>query len=561
MTCGHIQPTVSKAGAPAWLLRDAPLWVGFLLIAALSFVSPIAAVALLAAACLLAMAKWPNSALGVATFVLGFKQIFGLDPSQTRLLMLVALGGVATQALCDRRSWTIAQHLQRYPLLALLAISLLLDAAHVASAPSQESALRLGWHLLTTLAALRTAALADDVEAMRSLKYSLIAAGILIALISMIYLYVPWPALVGDIFVHTEILRLVGVQDDANSIARWFLPAAIAALMAHDRHQSAWTFLFVVAAAIVLYATASKSGLIWFGFAWLLTVFFSGRWRAAGTAVLAMAVGAALWFGAIEHPLKRYAATWWYEAKISNDGAVAVAYDLYTKPNSIYEHLSKYAPKALFGNFLMSLRVNTSSVPLAVDPKMQAANTSGWRTFKAARDWSHIHDARIKVIPGSDYSLAIFESGNRRRLWTIGFNVFRSHFWWGIGAEGWPDEMIHHLGFPYVSPHDGFLHVAGSYGLLGALLYIAALWRIGWLVLARQGDQWALFTVACYFGFELFDVSCVFTPTIIGAVICMLIGRVEGAMCSQMKSISDQDMKRATGTMIGEAGSAHEGIG
>lgn len=528
---------------PMRLPNDGLIWAGFLALAALSFLNPMAATGALAVACLLAMAKWPDRALGIAAFALGFKQIFALGPSQTKLVMVVVLAGVAAQALWDPRTRGIVARLHRYPLLALLAFSLVLNAAHVVGTPDQENLFRLGWHLLAVLAAIRAAALADNAEAMRSLKYSLVAAGVLIAVISAIYLYTPLPELVGNTFVHTEILRLVGIQDDANSIARWFLPAAIAALLAHDRSSSPWTFAMVVGAAIVLYAAASKSGLIWFGFAWVLVVFFSRRWRAGVTSVLAMVVGAAIWFGAVERPLKRYASEWWYEANLSSDTAVNVAYAIYAKEDSVYKKIGKYADKPFFADLLTSLRIVTTSKTLEVKPTpapktapdgqvAKSQEKPQEKPFDKARDWSRIRDSQAKSVDQAN-TMGVLESGNRRRLWIAGFEIFRDHFWWGVGAMGWQDEMSSRLGFPYLSPHDGFLHVAGSYGILGALLYLGAMARMAWLVVARRGEAWALCAAACLFAFELFDVSMIFTPTIIGAVVAMLMGAIEGTRLPQ----------------------------
>jgi len=530
---------------------EAPFWAAFLLAAMLSYLAPMAAVAAMTAVSLGAMALWPRRSLGIAAFVLGFKEIFNLDPGHSRYVMATTLTYLGLQTLLDRRSWRLCRNLHSHPLLALLILSLILNALHVALSPDAEGTVRLIWHLLGILTAFRAATLSDDTIAMASLKRSLIAGGAAIAILSALYLYIPMPALVGDVFIHTEVLRLVGIQDDANSIARWILPAAMAALIAANAKRPIPTLLWVMLWGMALLATASKSGLIWFAVALLALPFFTKRWKEMAASLLAVGLGAVLWFGVIEHPLKRHAATSWYESGLSNDGAVTVAYDLYTKTKPYYARLDKYAPKSIFGNFITSLRIRTTSEPIVIDANPETppprprlilppAGEPNKKAFVTNRDWSKIHDApkkdvqsklaKTEAVKAEQEELGILETGDRRRLWLAGIHIFGSHPWWGIGAMGWPAEMIKEVRFPYSSPHNGFLQVSGSYGLLGALLYLAAIARLGWLIIRRRGDIWVLSSLSCAFAFELFDVSSIFTPTLIGAVSSMLIGVLEGGL-------------------------------
>jgi|GEM_PF-655457 len=534
---------------------------GFLILALLSYLNPGWATVALSVWCVATGIILPELPLGVAVFALSFKQLFYLDSSHTQLVMASAVAVVALQALLDRRTVFIVRHLSRYPLLALLVFSLFLDAAHLFPALDQESLKRLAWHLLSVLAALRAAAMARNTTAMNALKFFLVAAGAIGAVISAIYLYAPMPHLVGNVFIHTEILRLVGVQDDSNSVARWLLPAIMAAIISQDRHPTKLSWAALVGLCILLESTASKSGLIWLMTGMLALPVLTGRWRHAGHSLLAVATASIVWFGALEIPVKHHAARWWYSSGISSDGAVIVSYDIYVRQNSFFKHLNKYAPHAFFGDLLTSLRLRTQSTPMVIDAKpverpapapatpltVLSGQMPDGESFKTARNWTHIRDKRKdepaiqpalpigttqkiqdkKEAPPPE--LAILESGSRLSLWRAGIDVIRLHPWWGIGVTGWPKQFLKRLGFPHISPHNGFLHVTGSYGILGAALYLAALARIGWMILKVRSDLWTLSVVALSFAFELFDVSCVFTPTLIGTAICIMIGRLEGA--------------------------------
>ena len=84
-----------------------------------------------------------------------------------------------------------------------------------------------------------------------------------------------------------------------------------------------------------------------------------------------------------------------------------------------------------------------------------------------------------RVIDGQKTSVATPESetllatGQRLRLLKAGLEIISNHPWWGIGHKEWPTVMQEVTGYPFLSPHNGLLETWGSYGILGALLYIA----------------------------------------------------------------------------------------
>ena len=71
-------------------------------------------------------------------------------------------------------------------------------------------------------------------------------------------------------------------------------------------------------------------------------------------------------------------------------------------------------------------------------------------------------------------------TGQRDRLWKAGADVVRQHWLFGIGSGAWPREFQERLQFPFDSPHNGVLELWGSHGLAGlviSVLLIAMLFR------------------------------------------------------------------------------------
>lgn len=470
------------------------VWTGLLALAAMSYISCNLAVSLMIAACAIAVIRWPDWSLAIAAFILGFRQIFVLNASQSIIVMAAVLGMVALQTALDRRTLPVLTTFQHRPLLLLLALSLGLDVAHLPWDWSDESKHRFAWHALAMFAAIRAAALASDARAMRALRNSVVAAAAIGALISAIYLYLPWPALIGDRFVHTEIMRLDGVRDGANATALSLLPVVIAALLAQPDLNRPWSLLLIAASAIALYATASKSALVAFAVA-LLFGFLAGRPKQTAIYLLAATAAGLVWYGAIEAPLKRHAAMGWTVAHLSNDSALVDAYAFYVEGKPSTKGINEADTRRPIGRALSSLRIETRSDPL-------------------------IRQERKAPIP-------LFDTGSRYLLWNAGLQVVSAHPWWGIGAAGWPQQMRARLGRPYLSPHNGLLQATGSYGFMGGLIYLAILARVFWLIFRREGESWPLWVIGSIFCFELFDVSSILTPTVFTPMIWMLFGWID----------------------------------
>jgi O-antigen ligase/polysaccharide polymerase Wzy-like membrane protein len=81
------------------------------------------------------------------------------------------------------------------------------------------------------------------------------------------------------------------------------------------------------------------------------------------------------------------------------------------------------------------------------------------------------HDDRI-LYARRDFKLD--QMGQRDRTWSAGVRIVAQHWAWGIGgSRQWAQYMQRLLGFPFTSPHNGVLEVAGGYGVLGLILYLS----------------------------------------------------------------------------------------
>lgn len=64
-------------------------------------------------------------------------------------------------------------------------------------------------------------------------------------------------------------------------------------------------------------------------------------------------------------------------------------------------------------------------------------------------------------------------TGQRDRLWKTGLAVWAEHWLVGIGPAAWPEQYRNRLHFPFDTPHNVVLELAGGFGLGGLAAYAA----------------------------------------------------------------------------------------
>jgi hypothetical protein len=533
---------------------------GFALVFAamgLSAVNPNISVVLSCTVCVFVAFRDPRAGLALALFIASIREVWALSVHDTSIILTFAV--LATVLASMRRMQFVElRHALRAGnlFILLLGVSLFFEVLHfpILSAHwSVEGAQRIALETMILLVALLASLTAGNLEIGKTIKFTLVAAGIFTAAVDLLYLYVPAPWLIGNEFVHTEMLRLVGLQDDANSTARFLLPMAIGAVVLFFQRPGLWQGVIIIIAALPVFATGSKTGILTLIACSTVAAYVCRppipRLLSGGIAVILVLIAGLSWSLVFEHPFKRHAAEAWLNSKLSQDRAIQYAYGTYTGPIT---NITDY----LFG----SLRIGRASQLTVMPPSRDAAapvegsppnrdaaapvegspanpanppQTSESTSDKI--DWS-----RVREVKGPASATT---TGQRILLWTTGLDVIRDHPLFGIGDDNWRAEMQERTGFPYSSPHNGLLQVTGSYGVLGAIIYLIALSQMCLLIYLRQGDPWVLVCAAGYFCFEMFDVSTIFSPTFVSIWVWALLGQFRPVPATQ------QVQTRSIGTL------------
>lgn len=107
------------------------------------------------------------------------------------------------------------------------------------------------------------------------------------------------------------------------------------------------------------------------------------------------------------------------------------------------------------------------------------------------------HSEIYRNINGKiDYTTRKCESllctGQRDTLWKTGLVIWTDHWLIGIGPTAWTSEYERRLKFPFDSPHNIVLEMAGGFGLAGLILYglfLWSMWRVVRVTFTRPADD------------------------------------------------------------------------
>lgn len=133
-----------------------------------------------------------------------------------------------------------------------------------------------------------------------------------------------------------------------------------------------------------------------------------------------------------------------------------------------------------------------------------AGNLVGWRRWRAMLIVTFIFLATLLLSPAVRERMALIGTessmyrvevekaretgvGARLALWEGGLRIFRKNPVLGVGIDGYPVAMKHlYPGWnsTFANPHNYYLYLAASYGLVGVMLY-------GWLLVAMFRRGWA----------------------------------------------------------------------
>ncbi len=336
-------------------------------------------------------------------------------------------------------------------------------------------------------------------------------SGFIAGVMGFIYIYLPVPQLFLSHSPLNELqlidMRLIGAQDNPNGMAARLLPASVIVplmMFLRRKPRSLWIVLFAMGAVLIA-ATATKSLMLALMVIGLILAYaaakqnFLMKWSATLFAGVAVVV---FFLAGVLPSLQARSADFWKQ------------YSEPTLNTAYYHYLAKRSSSSwrsvtnLLGTLGREFRVGR--VPQ--EPRFVLG--------KAGREVIYT------PIPGArkdDLTQRLIASGERTRLLKTGLQVIADHPWWGVGHKGWPVVMERRLGFPFLSPHNGFIETWGAYGILGALLYLAIIIfaaRNYWAIEKRENDPsllWLNRGIAFYLLAtllrEMVDVSSVLAVT------------------------------------------------
>jgi O-antigen ligase len=381
----------------------------------------------------------PLSGLALVLIAVLFQYLFWFAPAD-----FCQIAGALSVAYILRTLPASLTEARKFSMLwLLLSLFVVIVLLHLSAAIGLDKNLQaVGFCLLTMTVFLHARKIAGTLDAGVVIA-SVLLGGFVAAVMSFAYLYVPIPNL---FLSHSPLfdlrlgdLRLIGAQDNPNSLARILLPGYIFLMaMLFLRQTPRWVWIALFAIDIILYAaTGTKSILlILLPLALIIAILARRRWLLRTSLTAIGSVAAVIAFTALIAPtLKAHAAKVWQE---QSEPQLDAAY---------YVELAKRpALRAL----LIEFRLATCEEPRLIN---------GREVFVSCPQAS-----------GSNEISAV-----RVRLLEAGYEVIRAHPWWGIGHKRWPAAMKELMNFPFVSPHNGFLETWGTYGVPGAALYLAVM--------------------------------------------------------------------------------------
>jgi hypothetical protein len=460
---------------------------------------PIGSTVAAAVLALLALTS-PLSGMLLVLIAVNFQYLFWFDPGA-----LYEIGGLVSVAYI-LRALPITLHAARQGswLWFILAAFIGLVLLHLLPLAETDRPIQaVGFLILTATLFLHCRHIAGTLDAAVAVA-TMCIGGFAACILSFAYLYVPFPELFlshSPLYdLHLNDLRLSGVQD-SNAIAKLALPGILALMLltiTRSRPIALW-ILLLVAGSIVLAAAASKSVMLALVPVMLaLLVFAIKRRLLIGWTIVAIAMGGSvLLFSVAALPsLKYHAAVFW---------------EKYSEPKIRAAFYGKLAEESYLNRLRSELRIPRAG-------QVHCRDTGPGGCFPETRGSLSANDVGRR--PASD---GIAATGQRVLIFKTGLAIVYDHLWWGIGYKHWAGAMEKISGIPFLSPHNGLLEVWGSYGLLGAIVYLALIAvtvRIYVMIKKRVSDPtmlWfnlavALFLLALLVH-EIFEVATVLAVT------------------------------------------------
>ena len=483
---------------------------GFVLLAACSLYSPLFgyfAVLVWAGAVIL---KAPVVGLALVVFIAPVENLFALDSElfgriRSILLLLITLRMLA------------ALKVSRAPILWLLAGFAVLVVLHALQ--SHVGAKEVVWLMLFFLSLGAMYSLCRHFGSDRSgatlIQIALCATAMFCGAVSFLFLFTASPALVA-FRQSLDNLRLFGVQDNPNALAKFLSVALIIMLVdASLRREAAmWLKVCIAGCAVMLAATGTKSAVLGIVCAVIVAALRGNRRlvasrRFAAVAALA-ATGYLVWLLALGPILQRHAAVEWIALKQFN-----LCY--YVKSDPTFAGPCRSGKEAL--------------------PKNDQSGESKQSTSRVAQLTQYVLKRELRIdAPVAMYdrdgkttyrlrSFGLLKIGQRDRTWEGGLKIVAQHWRWGIGgSHEWAAWMKRTIGYPFDSPHNAILETLGGYGVLGLALYLGVLvvfirnyidlrnrGLTGWQL---EANEWTFMAGIAIFAIEMVDVLTVFGVTI-----------------------------------------------
>jgi len=522
-------------GSPAELIAAIAV---FLVFAALSLVNRDVSILLCAVYAAALALTCPRLGWGLLLFIVPFQYLFHLEHRHFAIFIALAMLVLALRpALEMTRTRRIATGPYGVILLAFIA----LVAAHLDFHEITRDAKALAF--LITLFFVYTIAreCGRDPDGRRLAQLSIFLGAAVMGVTSMLAMYVPLPELIGAT-EQISSLRLHGVQVNPNSFALFLMPAlllmASSLLMQSGPARNRWKFVVLLLGIAMLAATGSKAvSLASIGALFLIslllyrTVLVVPRfWIGLGAACLV----AALWIAWVAPVVQHQAARKWlaisHGERMDRELKVFLADG---RPTLGF-------PDRLTRWFRIGASTEMKEVKEDATGSASPPTSTSAPAPAAGRRTAPVHTEDGKLVVGTDRGLDLLQTGQRDRTWQAGLAVLRDHWLWGIGYGNWETALDARLQYPFRSPHNGFLEIAGAYGVLGGVLYLAVIGifaRNAWRLLARARDPetrafacWIAMFGGAVFLIELVEVALTLAVTLFMVWFWSLMGLQEALL-------------------------------
>ena len=498
---------------------------GFICLAALSYWNPALAFYAVLAWTTLVILATPVVGWALAIFAMPFQNLFALSSDgfgRIRAILLFLLTVWALSLAVRRRTY-------RSPMLwILLAFAVLVSLHEGVSSLSTRHLVRdilfsdTVFFLALGAVYIISREFGGHAGGMALAQKAMLLSALVCGAFSFLFLYLPLP---GLIYFHQELdnLRLVGVQDNPNALAKLLLPSLLFlvcwAIFQPRTSRLAIPLIFVT--TFLLAATDTRSVLVGIVTTLLFLPPFLRRpdaqlqgFRSLVLCTVAL-LGFATWLLGAAPWVERHAARQWIAR-----GEWNLCYYLKVHSSDRDDCESKVST----ANDGVVDVVGFMKNAVTRDLRLQASfvmSEAGKKTKYERRAFSP------------------YQMGQRDRTWGGGLKIVEQYWLWGIGGPAqWSRHMQQILGYPFDSPHSALLEVTGSYGVLGLLLYLAVIGLFVQNYLAmrkwvrepwqRIANEWTFLCGVAVFAVETIEVLTVFGITIHAIWFWVIVGLQAG---------------------------------